>query len=111
MTAFAVRLRDIRQRANVKYAAASRTIGELYGRARYPLVPLRELVTLVQYGSSEAANTDEVGLPMVRMNNLQDEHWDFSEIKHVDLSPIDAQRFRLEPGDILFNRTNSEELV
>jgi type I restriction enzyme S subunit len=48
---------------------------------------------------------------MIRMNNLQDEGWDFSDLKYIQLPQSEAEKYRLEVGDILFNRTNSKELV
>ena len=48
---------------------------------------------------------------MIRMNNLQADGWDFRDLKYMELSLKDATRYVLQPGDILFNRTNSKELV
>ena len=48
---------------------------------------------------------------MVRMNNLQNDGWDFSELKYISLTDDELTRYRLEVGDLLFNRTNSKELV
>ena len=48
---------------------------------------------------------------MVRMNNLQGDEWDLNDIKHVPLGLREARRYRLKRGDLLFNRTNSKELV
>src|SRR5574341_1347298 len=45
------------------------------------------------------------------MNNLQDDGWNLSDLKYIELPPNEAERYRLEPDDILFNRTNSKELV
>ncbi len=48
---------------------------------------------------------------MIRMNNLQPFGWDLSDLKHIELDDAGLRRYRLEDGDILFNRTNSKELV
>ncbi|MCT2400597.1 restriction endonuclease subunit S [Novosphingobium mangrovi (ex Huang et al. 2023)] len=69
------------------------------------------MADFVQYGISKRANTDGLGVPMIRMNNLQPLGWDFSDLKHIELSHSDLEKYRLEKGDILFNRTNSKELV
>lgn len=45
------------------------------------------------------------------MNNLQGDEWDFSDVKQVPLGLREARRYRLRRGDLLFNRTNSKELV
>jgi restriction endonuclease S subunit len=82
-----------------------------YASPLFPLVALSQLATFVQYGSSERANTAGVGVPMIRMNNLQANGWDLSDIKHIELNEEDLDRYRLKHGDLLFNRTNSKELV
>lgn len=48
---------------------------------------------------------------MLRMNNLQDDGWDFQDLKYIPMSDDDLERYRLSVGDLLFNRTNSKELV
>lgn len=82
-----------------------------YARPLYPLAKIGTLAEFIQYGISERANTDGAGVPMIRMNNLQPLGWDFSDLKHIELEEAALNKYRLEPGDILFNRTNSKELV
>jgi type I restriction enzyme S subunit len=82
-----------------------------YAKPRYTLTKIGTLAEFIQYGISERANTDSAGVPMVRMNNLQPLGWDFSDVKHIELEERLLEKYRLEPGDILFNRTNSKELV
>ena len=48
---------------------------------------------------------------MIRMNNLQANGWDLSDLKHIELDDEVLDRYRLRKGDLLFNRTNSKELV
>ena len=48
---------------------------------------------------------------MIRMNNLQSDEWDFSNLKHIELSDKELETYKVLDGDILFNRTNSKELV
>jgi len=45
------------------------------------------------------------------MSNLQADGWDFTDLKYVQLTDKELTRWRLERGDIVFNRTNSKELV
>ncbi len=82
-----------------------------YSSPLFPLVPLGDFATFVQYGISERANTSGLGVPMIRMNNLQANGWDLSDLKHIELDEAALERYRLEKGDLLFNRTNSKELV
>lgn len=48
---------------------------------------------------------------MLRMLNLQDERWDLTNLKHIEFDEVELKRYRVNKGDILFNRTNSKELV
>jgi type I restriction enzyme S subunit len=77
----------------------------------YPIYELGSLITMVQYGTSEKANTDDKGTAIVRMNNIVDGQFDLTNLKHVVLPDQELSRLLLEEGDILFNRTNSKELV
>lgn len=95
----------------MNYWRLSSMFGHVYANPKYPLTPLRKLVSLVQYGISERATDTPIGVPIVRMNNLQNDGWDLSDLKYIDLPQAIADSFRLHPGDILFNRTNSKELV
>lgn len=64
------------------------------------------------YGSSTRASDDGKGLPLIRMGNVSYEgNLLLNDLKWVDLNHAEAQRYRLEAGDILFNRTNSLDLV
>lgn len=65
----------------------------------------------LQYGTSTRADASpERGIPILRMGNIQDGNLDFRDLKFVDPSQ-DLAPFYLEDGDLLFNRTNSPELV
>lgn len=78
----------------------------------WPRAQLGEVLTRTQYGSSTKANTDGEGIPILRMNNIDySGRLDLSDLKHAILSTKEEEKLRLEPGDVLFNRTNSRELV
>ena len=71
---------------------------------------LSNLITSAQYGISQRGN--KVGqIPILRMNNLNNGVVSTSDLQYVDLDAKTLTKFRLRPGDILFNRTNSFELV
>ncbi|SDK51900.1 Restriction endonuclease S subunit [Microbulbifer yueqingensis] len=70
---------------------------------------LGEFIEKPKYGTS-AKSQKEGLIPVLRMGNLQDGKLDWSDLAYSsDLEEI--EKYRLEPGDILFNRTNSPELV
>jgi type I restriction enzyme, S subunit len=64
-----------------------------------------------QYGTSQKATRQETGLPVLRMGNLRDGRIAWENLKYVALPRAEEDKFRLVAGDILFNRTNSAELV
>ncbi len=64
-----------------------------------------------QYGTSDKALGDESGIPVLRMGNIQDGKLVYDKLKYFPLDYEDVEKFRLFDGDVLFNRTNSAELV
>ena len=80
-------------------------------QGKYPVVKLGSILDMVQYGTSEKANTNGLGTPVVRMNNIVDGELDLTDLKYVKLSEKETLNLTLRDGDILFNRTNSKELV
>lgn len=74
------------------------------------LVPIGKVITLSQYGLSVAS--DEQGsTPIVGMKNLSDGSVQLNNLAYVSLEQEDIDKFCLQPGDILLNRTNSYDLV
>ena len=72
--------------------------------------PLGEYLTEAQYGIS--AKGAETGLfAVLRMTNQQDGKVSSANLQYVELTPARFAKFRVERHDILFNRTNSLELV
>ena len=78
----------------------------------WSVVALGEALRAADYGSSTKASESGEGLPLIRMGNVSYAGGlDLSDLKYVELEPAEIARFRLEHGDILFNRTNSKDLV
>ena len=49
---------------------------------------------------------------MIGMNSLSyDGYLDYKNLNHVEIEENNFNKYKLENGDILFNRTNSKELV
>lgn len=72
---------------------------------------IRDLLDEVKYGSSSKAGA-KGRYPILRMNNITYEGtWDLSDLKYIDLPERDLSKYLARKGDILFNRTNSKELV
>ena len=77
----------------------------------WEVVRLETVLNNTQYGLSAKANLKRQGYPLLRMNNLVDGLVDISDLKHIQLDKEELEKFRLNKGDVLFNRTNSFELV
>jgi restriction endonuclease S subunit len=78
--------------------------------ADFDVLHISDLIETSQYGLS--AVPLEVGTyPILRMMNLVDGYVVENDLRYVDLQPKEYEAYRLEPGDVLFNRTNSIDLV
>ena len=74
------------------------------------VMPVGEYLIEAQYGLS--AKGEEIGAyPILRMTNQVSGRISTRALQYVDISDNEAKKFRLRSGDILFNRTNSFELV
>jgi type I restriction enzyme S subunit len=75
-------------------------------------VALQDVTHRVQYGLSTKADADaRSGVAILRMRNIQNGRLDISDLKYIDPRTVDVSTYRVRRGDILFNRTNSPELV
>ena len=71
-----------------------------------------DVISETQYGTSARANSQGNGLPVLRMNNItRSGAIDLREVKWCEISARDFDKYTLRRGDMLFNRTNSPELV
>ena len=77
----------------------------------WEIVKIRDVTEKSQYGCS-VLGTNEGQYPILGMNNLTFEgKIDIKNLKYVNLSEKVFENFKLECGDILFNRTNAPNLV
>jgi type I restriction enzyme S subunit len=71
-----------------------------------------DVVASSQYGTSNKSNSEQRGYPILGMGNITySGRIDLSTLVYVGLSKEEFETLRLKPGDIIFNRTNSTELV
>lgn len=72
-------------------------------------VVLGDVASDFSYGS--AAKSSKAGaVPVLRMGNIQQGELDWTDLVYTS-DPKEIEKYRLMPGDVLFNRTNSPELV
>jgi type I restriction enzyme S subunit len=107
------RLRDVAGReAERVFEAAS---VEAFEDAEVKDWPQRKIDDIIvdkpQYGTSEKAYEEPIGVPVLRMGNIVEGQISFDDLKYIELPPEEVAKFQLREGDILFNRTNSAELV
>lgn len=70
---------------------------------------LGRFVVGAEYGTNLSLGDSSAGVPVLRMNNIQDGEFDLADMKYAPAHAVD--RFRLQRNDVLFNRTNSWEHV
>ncbi|EII5416223.1 restriction endonuclease subunit S [Vibrio alginolyticus] len=75
-----------------------------------PNVSLADLLDLSQYGLS-VSSVENGQYPMFKMNNFRNGFMSEKGVDTVNLDETEFDKYRLEYGDILFNRTNSIDLV
>lgn len=77
----------------------------------WPICNIGNLLESASYGTSEKSEaTGEY--PVVRMNNItRTGEMDLTDLKFMDLADRQKGRYLVKAGDVLFNRTNSPELV
>lgn len=79
---------------------------------KWPMGFIKDLALKTQYGTSKKASEDTGKYPILRMNNITYEgHWDLTDLKYVDLDDKEVEKYLVHKGELLFNRTNSKELV
>ena len=72
-------------------------------------VSLKKLCESFDYGTS--SKSSPVGkVPVLRMGNIQNGKLDWSDLVYTS-DESDIAKYALQPGTVLFNRTNSPELV
>jgi type I restriction enzyme S subunit len=98
-------------RGQYKEPAAPDTINHPPLPEGWTWATVEQLSTRVQYGSSAKANEDSDGVPVLRMGNIQDGKFDFDKLKYLPEAHDEFPELLLARGDLLFNRTNSAELV
>ena len=76
----------------------------------WEVVPLGKLLTVAQYGMSVKGNP-EGNYPILRMTNQVDGQIVGRKLQYVEIGDDEFQKFKVEQGDLLFNRTNSLDLV
>lgn len=70
---------------------------------------INDICHSLKYGTSKKSKT-QGSVIVIRMGNIQQGEIDWSDLAYTD-DKEDIEKYRLSPGDVLFNRTNSAVLV
>lgn len=77
----------------------------------WPTGTIRNVVKEVKYGTSRPA-VEGGTYKYLRMGNITyDGHLDLKDLKYIDIPDSEIDKCIVKKGDVLFNRTNSKELV
>lgn len=78
---------------------------------RWDTGKIQDVVSDVRYGSSRPA-VEDGKYPYLRMNNITySGELDLRDTKRIDIPDSELDKCTVRRGDVLFNRTNSKELV
>lgn len=73
---------------------------------------LSNLIIEMRNGLSQKPNEDGIGFPILRISAVRAGAVDQNEVRNLDISESDAERYKLTKGDLLFTRYNGTlELV
>jgi type I restriction enzyme S subunit len=75
------------------------------------MATIGEIADEVRYGTSAKTSKSSQGVPVLRMGNIRDGRLSLDELKYLPDAHDEFPALFLKPGDLLFNRTNSAELV
>jgi len=76
----------------------------------WDVVSIGDVALNTQYGLSVRGNPSGA-YPILRMNCQEDGKVHYRDLQFVELDTETFEAFRVKPGDLLFNRTNSIDLV
>jgi type I restriction enzyme, S subunit len=84
-------------------------LGSVLSNRQWRISPLGDVCERVEYGSS-AKSKKVGGMPVLRMGNIQNGKITWDNLVYSD-DKSEIQKYLLAHNDVLFNRTNSPELV
>jgi len=76
-----------------------------------PIQTVGSLITLLRNGTTAEQNQDGHGYPVTRIETISTGVINRDRVRYVDLDDSEVNKWRLEPGDILFSHINSESHI
>ena len=112
------RLNAIRKLQELKEVEATKTnelfeglIRNIFTSKNGKRYQISEIAESFQYGLSRRMNSNGDGMPILRINSIEDGNIVDTDLKYVEVNEEELNKYKVQPDDILFNRTNSYELV
>ncbi len=106
----AKRLESIGSLTRLAFAVFDEAFGSP-ARTEWPVGIVGALLESASYGTSAKARSTGA-FPILRMGNItRTGDIDLTDLKYIDLKPEEAHKYLVKRGDVLFNRTNSADLV
>lgn len=105
------RLNNAKKLARQCFENIDSLVASIY-KSSAPRIEIAKLSTGIQYGLNEKMNEDGIGYKIFRMNEII-QGWmvDNGSMKCADITTEEFVKYKLNKGDLLFNRTNSIEHV
>jgi len=75
----------------------------------WKVIPLGDAVHFFQYGTSKKCVENAIGFPVLRIPNIVRGEVDTSELKYLAEAGGEATSLLLQPGDLIFVRTNGQQ--
>ncbi|MCP5063979.1 MAG: hypothetical protein GY936_16175 [Ignavibacteriae bacterium] len=79
-------------------------------KGKYPIQKLRDFLISYQYGISEKATKNPIGIPMLRMNNIFDSELVVDNLKYIQLEKGKKKKLLLNKGDLLLTERIAKNL-
>lgn len=74
-------------------------------------LPFGDLIDLIQNGINGTQNDEKIGVPVSRIETLQNNNLDIKRIKHIEATDSDIKKYKYQDGDLIFSHINSFEKV
>jgi type I restriction enzyme S subunit len=87
------------------------SIDNICFKSDFPLCSLGEVLVEAKNGIYKPPEFWGYGIPCIRMYNIEGPGMNINQLKLLDVTPEEFDSYGCRPGDLIFNRVNSAELV
>jgi type I restriction enzyme S subunit len=105
--AYRLRLQTVREAETIILLS----IDNICFKSGFPLCSLRDVLVEAKNGIYKPPEFWGHGIPCIRMYNIEGPCMNINQLKLLDVTPEEFDSYGCMPGDLIFNRVNSAELV